>query len=94
MRPGGFEIVTLPAGDLPGDIALELLRLDANEISTNLTRADGTQLLFLMLCGRSTELPEGGRDEVRAALFQQRLESYAAGYMAELRADAIIEENP
>ena len=94
VRPGGFEIVTLPAGDVPGDIALELLRLDANEISTNLTRADGTQLLFLMLCGRSTELPEGGRDEVRAALFQQRLESYAAGYMAELRADAIIDENP
>lgn len=94
VRPGGFEIVALPVGDVPGDISLELVRLDANEVSTGLTRAEGTQLLFLMLCGRSTELPEGGREEVRQALFQQRLESYAQGYLAELRADAIIDENP
>lgn len=94
VRPGGFEMVSLPIGDVPADISLELARLDANEVSTNLTRADGTQLLFLMLCGRSTDLPEGGREEVRAALFQQRLESYAQGYLAELRADAIIDENP
>lgn len=94
VRPGGFEVMTLPITDVPGDISLELARLDANEVSTGLTRADGTQLLFLMLCGRSTELPEGGREDVRAALFQQRLESYAQGYLAELRADAIIDENP
>jgi len=94
VRPGGFELVSLPIEDVPGDISLELARLDANEVSTGLTRANGTQLLFLMLCGRSTELPEGGRDEVRQALFQQRLESYAQGYLAELRADAIIDENP
>lgn len=94
VRPGGFELVSLPIEDVPGDVSLELARLDANEVSTGLTRANGTQLLFLMLCGRSTELPEGGRDEVRQALFQQRLESYAQGYLAELRADAIIDENP
>jgi len=94
VRPGGFEMVALPIADVPGDISLELLRLDANEVSTGLTRAEGTQLLFLMLCGRSTELPEGGREEVRQVLFQQRLESYAQGYLAELRADAIIDENP
>lgn len=94
VRPGGFELVSLPIEDVPGDISLELARLDANEVSTGLTRANGTQLLFLMLCGRSTELPEGGRDEVRQALFQQRLESYAQGYLAELRADAIIDETP
>jgi peptidyl-prolyl cis-trans isomerase SurA len=94
VRPGGFEMVSLPIGDVPGDISLELARLDANEISTALTRGEGSQLLFLMLCGRATELPEGGRDQVRAVLFQQRMESYAAGYLAELRADAIIDENP
>lgn len=94
VRPDGFELVSLPIDDVPGDVSLELARLDANEVSTNLTRANGTQLVFLMLCGRSTELPEGGRDEVRQALFQQRLESYAQGYLAELRADAIIDENP
>ncbi|MGI3185031.1 peptidylprolyl isomerase [Nioella aestuarii] len=94
VRPGGFEITALPIEDVPGDISLELARLDANEVSFGLTRANGTQMLFLMLCGRSTELPEGGREEVRQALFQQRLESYAQGYLAELRADAIIDENP
>lgn len=94
VRPGGFEIVSLPIEDVPDDISLELARLDANEVSTGLTRAEGSQLLFLMLCGRATELPEGGREQVRAALFQQRMESYANGYLAELRADAIIDENP
>jgi len=94
VRPGGFEIVTLPIEDVPGDISVELMRLDAGEVSTNLTRANGETLLFVMLCGRSTELPEGGREEVRAALFQQRMESYADGYLAELRADAIIDEAP
>ena len=49
-------------------------------------------LMFLMLCGRSTELPEGAREQVRAALFNQRLESYSDGFLAELRADALIQE--
>ena len=94
QRPGGFTITSLPVSEVPGDISLELTRLDANEVSMALTRADGTQLLFLMLCGRSVELPEGGREEVRSALFQARIEGYANGYLAELRADAIIDENP
>jgi len=94
VRPGGFTITTLPVGDVPGDISLELARLDANEVSMSLTRAGGTELLFLMLCGRSVELPEGGREQVRASLFQARMESYASGYLAELRADAIIDETP
>ncbi len=94
VRPGGFERVSLPVGDVPGDVSLELAKLDANEVSTALTRNNGQDMLFLMLCGRSTELPEGGREEVRQALFQQRLQSYAEGYLAELRADAIIVETP
>lgn len=94
VRPGGFTITTLPVADVPGDINLELARLDANEVSMSLTRAGGSQLLFLMLCGRSVELPEGGREEVRNALFQARIESYANGYLAELRAEAIIDETP
>jgi peptidyl-prolyl cis-trans isomerase SurA len=94
QRPGGFTITSLPVADVPGDITIELARLDANEVSMALTRANGTQLLFVMLCGRSVELPEGGREEVRSALFQARIESYANGYLAELRADAIIDETP
>ncbi len=94
VRPGGFEIRALQIAEVPDDVSIELARLDAGEVSTNLTRANGTQMLFLMLCGRSNELPEGAREETRQALFQQRLASYANGYLAELHADAIIEENP
>jgi peptidyl-prolyl cis-trans isomerase SurA len=43
-----------------------------------------------MLCGRSTEVPEGARDQVRERLFQQRMAAYASGFLEELRAEAII----
>lgn len=91
VRPGGFEITALPTSDVPATIATELMGLDDNEVSYDLTTEAG-DLMFLMLCGRSSELPEGAREQVRAALFNQRLESYADGYMAELRASAIIRE--
>lgn len=92
VLPGGFERTSLPAADVPADIAAELLGLDANEVSTDLTLPTG-ELMFLMLCGRSTELPEGAREQVRAGLFNQRLESYSNGFLAELRADALIRED-
>jgi len=91
VRPGGFERVVLPASDVPSAIGTELLALDDNEVSVDLT-TDAGDLMFLMLCGRTTELPEGAREQVRAALFNQRLESYANGFLAELRADALIRE--
>lgn len=95
VRPGGFTLhEDVPVGQIPGDISVELARLDANEVSMSLTRAGGTELLFVMLCSRSTELPEGGRDQVREQLFQQRIGGYANGYLAELQADAIIDETP
>ena len=91
--PGLAERVSLQAGDVPSDIALELAKLDPNEVSTALTRGEnGEYLVFLMLCGRTTELPEGGRAEVREALFGQRLTSYADSFLESLRADAIILE--
>lgn len=93
VRPGGFERTSLPAGELPTAIAAELIGLDDNEVSVDLTTETG-DLMFLMLCGRSTSLPEGAREQVRAALFNQRLDSYANGFLAELREDALIAENP
>jgi len=93
VLPGGFERIALPIGEVPSDIAFELAKLDTNETSTLLTRNNGQTLLMVMMCGRTTELPEGGREEVRQALFSQRLESYASGYLEELRAAAIIRED-
>jgi hypothetical protein len=90
VRPEGFERQVLPPSEIPQDIAAALSRLDADEMSFDITRGDGTLLLVTMLCARSTEIPEGARDQVREQLFQQRIGAYASGFLEELRADAII----
>lgn len=82
---------TRALGEIPADVAQELARLDADEYSVALTR--GNARVFLMLCGRTTELSEGiDRGDIRRQLLNQRLGSYASGYLAELRADATIIE--
>ena len=86
-----LDINTLPIAEVPQDVAIELAKLDPGEVSTNLTRANGETLVLLMLCGRTAELGEDvSREDVRARLFNQRLESYANGYLSELKADATI----
>lgn len=77
--------------EIPQDIAMELAKLDANEVSTALTRANGQTLVFLMLCGRTPDLGEEvDREAVRNQLRSQRLQSLSEGYLAQLRADARI----
>lgn len=86
-----LQIDTLPISEVPSDVAIELAKLDPGEVSTSLTRSNGQTLVFLMLCGRTPELGEDiSRDDVRAQLRNQRLESYANGYLSDLEADATI----
>ena len=92
LPEGALERTVAAVSEVPNDIALELAKLDQNEVSTNLTRAQGEALLFVMLCGRTNELSEGNRDTIRASLINQRLAAYATGYLEELRADAVITE--
>ncbi|MDQ7079948.1 MAG: peptidylprolyl isomerase [Paracoccaceae bacterium] len=80
----------LPVAKVPRDIRKELENLDKFEISTKLTRGKGAKLVVLMLCGRVNSISEGDREQVRQALFSQRLEAFGKGYLQELRADAII----
>ncbi|MDJ0629870.1 MAG: SurA N-terminal domain-containing protein [Rhodobacter sp.] len=81
----------LPVEEISGDIAVELAKLDEGEVSTALTTGDGQALVFLMLCGRTLAISEDvDREVVRQNLINQRLQSYAQGYLSELRADAII----
>lgn len=94
-----FERSVLSASDVPGDIALELAKLDSNEVSTALTRQNGQFLVYLMLCGRTLELPVGEdgeeidlRAQTREQLFNQRITSFADSFLEELRADALIVE--
>ncbi|MEZ5715911.1 MAG: peptidylprolyl isomerase [Paracoccaceae bacterium] len=80
-------------GEIPHDIALELAKLDKFEVSTNLTRANGQTLVFLMLCGRTPKLAEDvDRGQIELGLQNRRLESFAKGYLEQLRSEARIVE--
>ncbi|WP_257883654.1 peptidylprolyl isomerase [Roseobacter insulae] len=80
-----------PPSEIPQDIALELSKLDPNEISTALTRANGETLVFLMLCGRTAAVNEEvAREDVANALRSARINAYADSLLDQLRADARI----
>lgn len=88
---GSFNQQVVPLRSVTKDIGGELANLDANEVSYNLTRGEnGENLLFLMLCGRTNKISEGNREDVRNALFIQRMEAFGNGYLQELKGDAII----
>lgn len=88
-----LERGTLAPAEVPTDIAYELAKLDPGEVSTALTRANGQTLVFLMLCGRTTQLGEDvDRDQFAVGLRNRRLSALADGYLAQLRADARIIE--
>ncbi|RKT34385.1 periplasmic chaperone for outer membrane proteins SurA [Roseovarius halotolerans] len=80
--------------EIPQDIALELAKLDPGEVSTTLTRANGETLVFLMLCGRTPELGEDGpsTEDLTNRIRNRRLDSFANGYLEQLRAEARIVE--
>ncbi|EIE52969.1 peptidyl-prolyl cis-trans isomerase SurA, putative [Citreicella sp. 357] len=86
-----LERVTLPPSDLPTDIAYELSKLDAGEVSTALTRSNGQTLMVLMLCGRTAAVAENAeRSDVAMGLRNQRLSALSDRYLAQLRANARI----
>lgn len=100
-----FERLTQSASEVPADVALELAKLDNDEVSTALTQQGGAFMVYLMLCGRTLDasadepqLDENGeplqvinpREEIRRRLFSQRLASYADSFLEELRSDAVI----
>ena len=91
---GPEEALTINAeqpANIPRAVSLELAKLDRHEVSTALTSADGSQLLFVMLCGRTAALNEDvSREEVLNALRNRRLTSYADGFLDQLRSEAVI----
>ena len=88
-----YQRQVVATGKVPARIAGELAKLDANEDSTVLTSGENNEFLeFLMLCGRTNEITEGNRAEVRQAMFAQRMEAFGEGYLQELKGDAIILE--
>lgn len=86
-----LTVSKLPMSEVPGDVALELARLDPGEASVALTRSGFRR--FLMLCGREATLETPlTRDQVRERVINQKLEGLAAGYLQELRSAAILRE--
>ncbi|SLN64948.1 Chaperone SurA precursor [Aquimixticola soesokkakensis] len=86
-----LQIDSLPFGDIPDDVKLQLAQLDPGEASSALTRADGQTRVFLMLCGRSFATQSAvSRDDIRAQLQNQKLANLADSYLAQLKADAAI----
>lgn len=81
-------------GEIPQDIAIELAKLDPGEVSTNLTRAEGRTLVFLMLCGRAPKLEgeDTSTEDLANIVRSRRLESFAENYLEQLRAEARIVE--
>ncbi len=80
------------ANQLPADVALELAKLDENETSTTLTR--GNALVLTMLCSRTApraaDAEPVDREALGNRLVNQRVAQLSDGYLAELRANAII----
>lgn len=86
-----LERQELSPADIPGDIALELARLDPGEVSFNLTRDNGKTIVFLMLCSRTTAGQQSSDPNViRNQIRSQRLTSFADALLADLRASAVI----
>lgn len=91
-----LDRVSLPPGEVPQDIAMELSKLDEGEVSTMLTRRDSAgnaNLVLLMLCGRTPEISEDvSREEIEIGLRNRRLASYADSLLQQLRSEARIIE--
>ena len=84
-------IETKSMAEIPRDIGLELAKLDPGEIATSRTSAGNR--LVLMLCSRNVVAEEPPtRDQIREQVQNQKLEGLALGYMAELKANALIRE--
>ena len=84
-------IESKPMSEIPQDIGLELAKLDPGEIAT--TRTAAGQRMVLMLCSRNVEADTPPtRDQIREQVQNQKIDGLAQGYMAELKANALIRE--
>lgn len=91
LPEGRLTVTKAGLETVPGDVALELARLDPGETSLALTRGNFRRML--MLCGREAVLePAPTRDQIREQVINQKLEGMAEGYLEELRSAAIIRE--
>ena len=75
--------------DVPHAVSIELTKLDRHE-ALYYTNSLGT-LTVVMLCGRSREISNITREQIRTNLFNQRIGGFGQRLLEELKANAIIE---
>jgi peptidyl-prolyl cis-trans isomerase SurA len=108
LPPDQLIVESGPVGSVPGDIGLQLARLDPGEATVDLRR--GGARVLLMLCRRIVDRPapeaapgaEGEaaappttaqiREQTGNLLFNQRIGQLSNAYLQDLVADAIIRE--
>ncbi|MEO1312888.1 MAG: peptidylprolyl isomerase [Pseudomonadota bacterium] len=76
-------------GAVPSAIATRLREMQTGDIEVF---QDGRGVVLLMLCARSGETSPEEREALRRQLFNQRMGSFAEGFLQELRGDAVIVE--
>jgi peptidyl-prolyl cis-trans isomerase SurA len=83
---------TVAPAALSQDVALDLAKLDPNEMTWGRTTEGGQVLILTMLCARTYPLPEGadGREDVAGLVRSERLNAYSDALVADLRAAATI----
>lgn len=92
LPPEMMTVKSAPLAEVPQDVALELARLDLNQISTTLRSQPGFKRL-IMLCARQAEMETPlSRDKVKERVINEKLEGLAEGYLEELRSAALIRE--
>ncbi len=93
MPDGALERRTASIGDIPASVAAELSVLDPGEMSAGLTSDDGQTLIVLMLCSRMVNPgAELNRPAMQGALEARQLTGRSRQYLADLRANAHIQQ--
>jgi peptidyl-prolyl cis-trans isomerase SurA len=80
---------TVAPAQIPQGIALELAKLDADEVTVTST-GGGAGAQLVMMCGRTYDDGLTDAESLRSRLQSEQLEQYAQALLAELRAAALI----
>jgi len=80
----------VPITGLDGETALAIASLDNGETSVKVPSNDAQMIIHL--CSRSMDIDPETVESLRLQVFNQRMNSFAAGYLQELLADAVLEE--
>ncbi|MEL6677126.1 MAG: peptidylprolyl isomerase [Pseudomonadota bacterium] len=86
----GALVGPLTLSDVDPDLFTTLAQANEGVVSTPVETAEGSSLVIL--CARNVDVSQEERRNVTNNLFVERVNTYASGYLQELRSQAVIEE--